>query len=271
VFAIPLFDDAPMRRPSVLVWLIIIACAAVFLWQLSLPPAAERDALISLGFVPARLFGYARLPPRLDHAPAWTTIFTSMFLHGGWLHIAGNMLYLWIFGNNVEDAMSRPRFLLFYLLCGAAAALAHGAAAPASTAPMIGASGAIAGVLGAYFVLHPRANVRVLLILVVFIRVINVPAVIVLGLWFLVQFVSIATTPSAGGDVAFWAHAAGFLAGIVLIPFFRDRDVPLFAGPYSPAFAVLRPRNIEPRGVRRSGSVPDAGGTPWRRRGPWER
>jgi membrane associated rhomboid family serine protease len=271
VFAIPLFDDAPMRRPSVLVWLIIVACAVVFLWQASLPPAAERDALISLGFVPALLFGKAELAPRLQLVPAWASIVTSMFLHGGWLHIAGNMLYLWIFGNNVEDAMSRPRFLVFYLLCGTAAALAQGAAAPASTAPMIGASGAIAGVLGAYFMLHPRANVRVLLVLIVFVRVINMPAIVVLGLWFLVQFASIATTPSAGGDVAVWAHAAGFLAGVALIPFFKDGDVPLFGGPYSPAFAVLHPRNIEARGIRRPGSVPDSGGVPWRRRGPWER
>ncbi len=266
MFAIPLSDDAPMRRNSVIVWLIIAACGMVFWWQISLPPAAERDILLGLGFVPAVLFGEAELAPRLHLVPAWATIVTSMFLHGGWLHLLGNMLYLWIFGDNVEDAMSRPRFVVFYLICGIAAALAQGFAAPASTAPMVGASGAIAGVLGAYFVLHPKANVRVLLCIVIFVRFINVPAVVVLGLWFLVQFVNIAMAPAADGGVAFWAHAAGFLTGMVLIPLFKDRDVPLFGGPYSAVFAVSRPRAL-----RRAGSVPDAGSVPWRRRGPWDR
>jgi len=264
MFAIPLFDDAPMRRSAVLVWLIIVACTSVFLWQAGLPPAAERDAVYRFGFVPVVFFGNAELPTRLHAPPAWTSIFTSMFLHGGWLHVGGNMLYLWIFGDNVEDAMSRPRFLVFYLLCGAAAALAQGFAAPGSAVPMIGASGAIAGVLGAYFLLHPRANVRVLLVIVFFVRLINLPAVAVLGLWFLVQFVSIAQTPSGEAGVAFWAHVAGFVTGIALIPFFKAANVPLFGGPYSIAFAVRRARDF-----RRSGSVPDAGGLPWRRRGPW--
>ena len=267
MFTLPLFDDAPMRRQSVIVWLIIAACTAIFLWQVGLPPAAERRIVLGLGFVPAVLFGEAQLSPGLRLVPAWATILTSMFLHGGWLHVGGNMLYLWIFGNNVEDAMSRSRFVVFYLVCGIAAALAQGLAAPASAAPMIGASGAIAGVLGAYFLLHPRANVRVLLVLFIFVRFINMPAVVVLGLWFLVQFVSIAAAPAADGGVAVWAHAGGFLAGIALIPFFKDRDVPLFGGPYSAAFALVRPRDIA-----RSTSVPDAGDLSWRRRrGPWDR
>jgi membrane associated rhomboid family serine protease len=267
MFTLPLFDDAPMRRQSIVVWLFIIACTLVYLWQFTLPAAIERDVVIGFGFVPAVFFGNAQLSPALPHAPAWASILTSMFLHGSWLHVGGNMLYLWIFGNNVEDAMSRPRFVVFYLVCGVAAALAQGLAAPDSTVPMIGASGAIAGVLGAYLILHPRANVRVLLVLFIFVRFINMPAVVVLGLWFLVQFFSIATTQAADGDVAVWAHAGGFVAGIVLIPLFRDRDVPLFGGPYSAAFALVRARD-----VRRSGSVPEAGDLSWRRRrGPWER
>jgi membrane associated rhomboid family serine protease len=267
VFTLPLFDDAPMRRPAVIVWLIIGACVLVYLWQLALPAIAERNIVIGLGFVPAVFFGQARLPTGLQFVPAWASIVTSMFLHGSWLHVGGNMLYLWIFGNNVEDAMSRPRFVAFYLLCGIAAALAQGAAAPASEVPMIGASGAIAGVLGAYFLLHPRANVRVLLVFFVIVRFINMPAVVVLGLWFLVQFFSIAATPAEGDNVAFWAHAGGFIAGIVLVPLFKDREVPLFGGPYSAAFALVRPR-----AMRRGGSVPDAGDLSWRRRrSPWER
>src|SRR5216684_687740 len=132
MFAIPLFDDAPMRRSAVLVWLIIVACTSVFLWQAGLPPAAERDAVYRFGFVPAVFFGNAELPTRLHAPPAWTSVFTSMFLHGGWLHVGGNMLYLWIFGDNVEDAMSRPRFIVFYLLCGSAPA----APSPACSAPI---------------------------------------------------------------------------------------------------------------------------------------
>src|SRR3954447_20387362 len=267
MFTLPLFDDAPLRRPAVIVWLIIAGCVVVFLWQLALPPAAERAMVLGLGFVPAVFFGQAELSPALQRIPAWASIFTSMFLHGGWLHIAGNMLYLWIFGNNVEDSMSRPRFVVFYLLCGTAAALAQGLAAPEATVPMIGASGAIAGVLGAYFLLHPRANVRVLLVFFVIVRFINMPAVVVLGLWFLVQSFSIAAAPAEGDDVAFWAHAGGFIAGIVLVPFFKDREVPLFGGPYSAAFALVRPRDM-----RRGGSVPEAGDFAGRGRGrgPWE-
>src|SRR5260221_6088532 len=190
-----------MRRTAIIVWLIIVTCGMVFLWQISLPAAAERDSVLSLGFVPAVLFGKAELARRLQIVPAWASIFTSMFLHGGWLHIIGNMLYLWIFGDNVEDAMSRPRFVVFYLVCGIAAALAQGFAAPESTAPMIGASCAIAGVLGAYFVLHPKANVRVLLCIVIFVRFVNLPAVFGLAVWVLVHFVRARTSPARAGDL----------------------------------------------------------------------
>ncbi|MBV8650591.1 MAG: rhomboid family intramembrane serine protease, partial [Alphaproteobacteria bacterium] len=112
---LPLFDDSPTRRTAFLVWLIILACTATFLWQLGLSPSAQNNIVYSLGVVPAVLFGEAELPRRLQLVPAWATIFTSLFLHGGWLHLIGNMLYLWIFGDNVEDAMSRPRFVVFYL------------------------------------------------------------------------------------------------------------------------------------------------------------
>src|SRR5258708_39293698 len=129
MFAIPLFDDAPMRRYALLVWLIIVACASVFLWQAGLRPAAERDAVYRFGFVPAVFFGNAELPTRLPAPPAWTSIFTSMFPHGGWLHGPGNMPYLWIFRDNCQGAVSRPPFLVFYLLWGAAARPVPGMAA----------------------------------------------------------------------------------------------------------------------------------------------
>jgi membrane associated rhomboid family serine protease len=264
MFTIPLFDDSPTRRTALVVWAIIIGCIATFLWQVGLPRAAQHNIVYSLGVVPAVLFGEAELPRRLQLVPPWATIFTSLFLHGGWLHVIGNMLYLWIFGDNVEDAMSRPRFVVFYLVCGAAAALTQSLASPGSSVPMIGASGAIAGVLGAYVLLHPRANVTVLVFIVIFVRFIQLPAIFVLGVWFVLQVASGAMTPNESGGVAFWAHAGGFLTGMALIPFFKDRDVPLFGGPYSKSFSVRRPREM-----RRGGSVPAAGSYRRGRRGPW--
>src|SRR2546423_15225282 len=150
-----------------------------------------------------------------------------MFLHGGLLHVAGNMLYLWIFGDNVEDRMGHGRFLVFYLLCGVAAALAQTIAAPDSVIPMVGASGAIAGVMGAYFVLYPKSRIVALVPLFFFFQIIEVPAIFFLGIWFLMQFLSgigsiaEATRGAAGGGVAFWAHVAGFVGGITGVLLFR--------------------------------------------------
>ena len=263
MFFFPLYDDNPTRRRPLVTMAIIALCVMVFLWQASLAPRAEALAVFAYGLVPALLFGHAELPPQVAVVPAWATVVTSMFLHGGVLHLGGNMLYLWIFGNNVEDSMGRGRFVLFYLLCGAAAALAQALANTASEIPMIGASGAIGGVLGAYLVLHPRANVRVLVWIILFVTVINVPALIVLGVWFAGQILSgVATPTSAEGGVAFWAHVGGFVAGVVLIPFFRRREVPLFEPAHSRAFSTI------PAGeaMRRRSSVPPAGS----RRSPWE-
>ncbi len=270
MFTIPLYDDNPTLRPSVLTWLIIAACVAVYLWQFSLPTRAGEAIVYSLGVIPAVLFGRAELPPQLQMVPGWASVFTSMFLHGGWMHLLGNMLYLWIFGNNVEDAMGHGRFLVFYLLCGLAAALAQSLIDPGSTIPMIGASGAIAGVLGAYLMLHPRANVRVLLVIFFYIRLLNVPAVIVLGLWFALQLLSGWGSSAEEGGVAFWAHIGGFVAGIVLIPLFKDRDVPLFGAPQSQAFQVMPASHISRGSVP---PVPRRDHSPWddedRPRGPW--
>src|SRR5262249_37728249 len=155
-----------------------------------------------------------------------------------------NMLYLWIFGDNVEDAMGRPRFVVFYLVCGTVAALAQSLAAPGSHVPMIGASGAIAGVLGAYLVLHPRANVTVLVVLVIFVRFVPMPAILVLGVWFLIQLLSGATTPTDEGGVAFLAHAGGFVSGMVLIPFFKRRQVAMLTPAVSRSFTVAGPSDF---------------------------
>jgi rhomboid family protein len=163
--------------------------------------------------------------------PASMSLITSMFLHGGFMHLIGNMLYLWIFGNNIEDAMGHGRFIAFYLLCGVIAAMSHAVMEPGSTAPMIGASGAISGVLGAYLLLYPRARVFVLIPLGFFFWRMYVPAGFVLGFWFVLQLLSSTATAGAGGGVAWFAHIGGFLAGMVLIGFFKRRSVRFFNPP----------------------------------------
>ena len=162
----------------------------------------------------------------LGDASAWHTTITSMFLHGGWLHLVGNMWFMWIFGNNVEDSMGHVRFALFYVLCGLAAAAAQIVSNPDSAVPMVGASGAIGGVMGAYILLYPRVHVHMLVFFGFFITTIAVPAVLMLGYWLFVQVLSgFASLGAQGGGVAFWAHVGGFAAGAVLIFLFRDPEL----------------------------------------------
>ncbi|HXG78532.1 MAG TPA: rhomboid family intramembrane serine protease [Methyloceanibacter sp.] len=238
----PISDDNPRRQTPIITWTIIGICVLVFLWQLSLGEDEGQIAVFEFGMIPARVFGGAELPPDFAYVPPWATVFTSMFMHGGFMHLALNMLFLWIFGDNVEDSMGHVRYLGFYLVCGIAAAMAQALTDPASTIPMIGASGAISGVLGAYLLLHPQATIRVLLVLGVFVTITHVPAVIVLGLWFLTQIASAAFTQSETGGVAFWAHVGGFVAGMALVPFFKQKDVPLFQPPLSRPFEIERRR-----------------------------
>jgi len=185
------------------------------------------DVMLSrFALIPAELLGGEDLPPTIP-IPLWLTILTSMFLHGGLMHLLGNMLYLWIFGDNVEDAMGPVRFLLFYVLCGAAAAGAQIAVDPGSAVPLIGASGAIAGTLAAYFMLYPFARVLTLIPIFFFLRLIQIPAVVLLGFWFILQVLSGAGSLGSSGGVAWFAHIGGFLAGIVLLFPFRRRGVPV--------------------------------------------
>lgn len=226
---IPLHDDNPSSTAPLVTVGLIVACVSVFLWQLNLGDRAIQAFVFAFGVTPATLLGSAQLPPEIYRVPPWATVFTSMFLHGGWMHLIGNMLYLWIFGNNVEDAMGHARFVVFYLLCGIVAVAAQALPNPSSTIPMIGASGAISGVLGAYLLLYPRAQVLVLVPLGFFTRLVHLPALLVLGLWFVLQLISSALAPTAGGGVAFGAHIGGFVAGMALIPLFKRRTVRLFA------------------------------------------
>ncbi len=227
---IPLHDDNPTRITPYVTIGLITACVLVFLWQLSLGAAVQR-AVYSLGMIPATLFGSKALPDELVVVPAWMTLFTSMFMHGGWMHLIGNMLYLWIFGNNVEDAMGHARFIVFYLLCGLAAALMQALPNTDSVVPMIGASGAISGILGAYALMYPHARVLVAIPIGFIITTWRVPAYYVLGFWFLLQLISSAFSGDQQGGVAFAAHIGGFIAGMALIPLFKYRHIPLFAPP----------------------------------------
>jgi membrane associated rhomboid family serine protease len=227
---IPLHDDNPTTLTPVVTVTFIGACVLVFLYQVSLPPASGEAFVFQYGAIPALVFGRADAPLESVAIPAWGTLFTSMFLHGGWMHLIGNMLYLWIFGNNIEDVMGHVRFVFFYLVCGLLAALSHALTDPASPIPMVGASGAISGVLGAYLLLFPRAQVLVFIPLGIASRTMYVPAGIVLGLWFVMQLVSGGLSAGTrGGGVAFFAHIGGFIAGMVLIGMFKRPEVPFFA------------------------------------------
>ena len=223
----PLHDDNPTERFPFITILLIIACVAIFLWQLSLGKHGQA-AVVVLGATPAYLFGHQSYPAA-EALPVWITAFSSMFLHGGWMHLLGNMLYLWIFGNNIEDAMGKRRFILFYLLCGLAALAANALPDTRSAIPMIGASGAISGVLGAYLLLFPHARVLVAIPFGIFIHTTRIPAAWVLVFWFVLQIVnSLMTAGQQGGGVAWGAHIGGFVAGMVLVPFFKRPGVRFF-------------------------------------------
>jgi membrane associated rhomboid family serine protease len=224
---IPISDDNPGRTTPIVTWAIIAACVIVYLWERSLGHEMDR-AIDALGFKPNGLFGHHHVIDSYIAVPAITAIFVSMFLHGSILHIAGNMLYLWIFGNNVEDAMGHFRFLLFYFVCGVAAALALAWIDPGSKIPMIGASGAISGVLAGYVLLFPRARVTVIVPLGIIFFPLAVSAFWVVGFWFLLQLISAAITDPGQPGVAWWAHVGGFAAGLVLTPILKSSSYPLF-------------------------------------------
>ena len=215
---------------------LIALCLLAFVWELS---TGINYAASTWGAIPARLFGSvsANFLRSGDPGPAfdptaWTTVLTSMFLHGSTMHLLGNMLFLYVFGDNVEDALGHGKYLVFYLLTGAAAALAHAYVNPASIVPMVGASGAISGVLAAYLAYYPRAEVTTLVPIFIFFRVLQVPAWLMIGWWFLLQVLlsagDCAMTAARdgakeGGGVAYLAHVGGFLAGFILVRFFRPR------------------------------------------------
>lgn len=226
---LPLHDKNPLTIVALqfVTVVTILLCITIFLWQKNLPGDAAQYASYVYGLIPSVFLQQQSLPDEVHALPALLTIITYMFLHGSWVHLLGNMLFLWVFGDNIEDAMGHWRFILFYLLCGIAAGLTHTLLEPASVKPMIGASGAIAGLLGAYLILHPRVKVLVLLLG----RIpIYLPAYLLLTGWIIFQFYSVAASDEQN-VVAWWAHIGGFVTGMLLIIPMKYRQVKLFDDP----------------------------------------
>ena len=222
---IPLRDNLPTRHAPVVTLTIIGINAYVFLKEFLLGPRAGQRFILYYGLIPCGLTGECQIVGRAFSPEV--TILTSMFVHAGFFHVAGNMLYLWIFGNNVEDSMGKIRFTLFYLLCGLGAALAQIMVSPASQVPMVGASGAVSGVLGAYLLLFPQARVLTLIPLGLFTQLVEIPAMVVLGFWIVIQLLNgLFTFNFEGGGVAWFAHVGGFAVGMLLVGLFKRRWVP---------------------------------------------
>ena len=220
---IPLKDDNPTSSRPVVTYFLIGICVIIFLIQLGSQSYKTGQLFYSYGLIPSVLMGYDQLPMDLYAVPAYLTIFTSMFMHGGFMHLIGNMLYMWIFADNIEDSLGPKKFIIFYLLSGIGAATAQILMDTHSQVPMVGASGAIGGVLGAYLINHPNARVLVLIPFGFFSQLIKIKALYVLGFWFVLQFINSAMMSSQGGGVAYAAHIGGFVSGVVLILFFNKR------------------------------------------------
>ena len=222
---IPLKDDNPTNGKPIVSLGIIFFCTIIFLAQINLNDTELREFTYSYGLIPSVLMGIDQLPDNLNKISPIGTIFTSMFMHGGWMHLIGNMLYLWIFADNIEDDLGTLNFVLFYFASGVGAAMAQVLTDINSQIPMIGASGAIGGVLGAYLINYPNARVLVLIPFGFFSQLIKIRALYVLGFWFLLQFVnSFLTSASGGGGVAYAAHIGGFISGLILILFFNKKS-----------------------------------------------
>ncbi|MSP84092.1 MAG: rhomboid family intramembrane serine protease [Alphaproteobacteria bacterium] len=259
---IPIHDENPAHGPAVVTVLLIATCVVALLWLLSVPDHDMDWVFNSLGAIPIVVRGQGYVEPYVAGLPPQASLVTSLFLHAGLLHLAGNMLYLWVFGNNVEDRLGHFRFLVFYLLCGIAGTLVHVALFPDSDVPLVGASGAVSGVLGAYLLLFPLARVRVI-VPPFFWRSVRLPAWLFLGLWFVFQSflaandVSISDVPhqSAEDGVAWAAHVGGFVTGMALVLLMRPKGVTLFhdfgGATMTPARAPTRSKGSVPQ-VNRS-------------------
>ena len=223
MFFFPFADENPTNKKPIISWLIIFICSSIFLNQIFDPIYITEKTFLSFGMIPAILFGYSELSGPLKIIPPFLSIFTSMFLHGGWMHIIGNMTYLYIFGDNIEERLGKLKFIVFYLITGIVAAFSQAILDPTSTIPMIGASGAIAGILGGYLVLYPKANIKVLFWFIIFVKVIKIRAFIVLGGWIIIQFISFNGTDLNSAGIAYAAHIGGFISGVLLINIMKNK------------------------------------------------
>ena len=223
MFFFPFADENPTNKKPILSWLIILSCSFIFLNQIFEPMYITEKTFLSFGMIPSVLFGHSELSDPLKIIPPALSIFTSMFLHGGWMHIIGNMTYLYIFGDNIEERLGKFKFVIFYLITGIVAAFSQALIDPTSTVPMIGASGAIAGVLGGYLVLYPKAKIKVFFWFIIFVKIIKIRAFIVLGGWIIIQFISFSGTDLNSGGVAYAAHIGGFISGVLLINIMKNK------------------------------------------------
>ena len=221
MFFFPFADVNPTNKIPIISWLIIFTCSYIYLNQIFDPTYITEQNFFSFGMIPAILFGHSELSGPLKIIPPFLSIFTSMFLHGGWMHIIGNMTYLYIFGDNIEERLGKFKFIIFYISCGIFAGLCQALIDVNSEIPMIGASGAISGILGAYLILFPKKDIKVFFWFFIFIKIFRIPAMYVIGCWIFIQFFSL--NNSEESNIAYLAHIGGFIAGIILIIIFRKK------------------------------------------------
>ena len=219
MFFFPISDVNATKNKPFISWIILISCILIFIYQKNLGYHFEQSTILSFGMIPAVLFNIKQLPNDLTIIPSSMTLISSMFLHGGWMHLIGNMTYLYIFGDNIEDKLGKFKFLIFYISCGIFAGLCQALIDVNSEIPMIGASGAISGILGAYLILFPKKEIKVFFWFFIFIKIFRIPAMYVIGCWIFIQFFSL--NNSEESNIAYLAHIGGFISGIILIFMFR--------------------------------------------------
>lgn len=265
---IPLHDES---RPHLTPWVVrsaVLICVAVWFYQLTLIGNAEAHFYYQFGLVPASFFGHAELPPDLAVIDPWLTLITTIFVHGGFLHLLGNMLFLWTFGDNIEDSMGHFRFVAFFLITGAFAAFCHGIWDTESTSPLVGASGAVSGILGGYILLYPRSRILVGIPLGPIFLPLRLRAWFLIAVWFGLQIFNVISSGVTDSGTAWLAHIGGFIVGMILLPFFKYRDRKLF----SPETAMAVSKKAKPMALKimRPDPHPSApsSGSPWKR-GPW--
>ncbi len=221
MFFFPISDVNATKNKPIISWIILICCVVIFIYQKNFDYHFEQKIILTFGMIPSVLFEIKQLPDELAIIPSYMTLISSMFLHGGWMHLIGNMAYLYIFGDNIEDELGKIKFTIFYIFCGTFAALCQALIDINSEIPMIGASGAISGILGAYIILFPKKDIKVFFWFFIFIKIFRIPAMYVIGFWILIQFFSL--NYSEESNIAYMAHIGGFIAGIIFIFIFRKK------------------------------------------------